>query len=81
MAKMATVDPADTGRLKQLAGPALKILARRAPFLPIGGAASFVDINSSHFTGWPTPETAKYAPHTSAGPDTTLTLQHLRPAS
>ncbi|AQW56058.1 ABC transporter substrate-binding protein [Streptomyces violaceusniger] len=79
--KMATVDPADTARLKKLAGPALRILARQAPFIPIGGSASFVDINSSHFTGWPTPETARYTPYTSAGPDTTLTLQRLRSAS
>ncbi|MFD5384820.1 ABC transporter substrate-binding protein [Streptomyces sp. NPDC127074] len=79
--KMATVDPADTARLKKLAGPALRILAQQAPFIPIGGSASFVDINSSHFTGWPTPETATYTPYTSAGPDTTLTLQRLRSAS
>ncbi|MFI6724351.1 ABC transporter substrate-binding protein [Streptomyces atratus] len=79
--KMAAVDPADTARLKELAGPALTILAQQAPFIPIGGSASFVDINSSHFTGWPTPETAKYTPSTTVGPDTTLTLQQLRPAS
>ncbi|WP_406447760.1 ABC transporter substrate-binding protein [Streptomyces sp. NBC_00876] len=79
--KMAAVDPTDTARLKELAGPALRILAKQAPFLPIGASASFVDINSSHFTGWPTPESATYTPSTTVGPDTTLTLQKLRPAS
>ncbi len=79
--QMAAVNPTDTATMKQLAGKALDILAQQAPYIHVGGSASFVDINSTHWTGWPTSATAQYTPHTLAGPDTTLTLQHLRPAS
>lgn len=79
--QMAAVDPADTAKLAQLTGPALDILAQQAPYIPIGASASFADITTAHWSGWPTPDGAQYTPYTSAGPDTTLTLQHLRPTS
>ncbi|WP_371796837.1 ABC transporter substrate-binding protein [Streptomyces sp. NBC_01718] len=78
--QIAVTDPVDTQKRNKLVGQALEILVDEAPFLPVAASASFTDVNSTHWSGWPTPDNAKYTPVTyPAGPDTTLTLQHLVP--
>jgi peptide/nickel transport system substrate-binding protein len=64
--------------LKTLGKQLQKIVVDEVPFSPIYNNFYFIDINSTRWTGWPTPEKFDSIPFAGMGPDTILTLLSLQ---
>jgi peptide/nickel transport system substrate-binding protein len=74
---MAKTD--DEGTLKDLAQDAQTAVVEETPFAPIYNSYWFVNINSTRWDGWPTPEDFDRVPFPDLGPDATRTLLGLTP--
>lgn len=74
---MAKTD--DEGTLKDLAQDAQTVVVEQTPFAPIYNSYWFVNINSTRWGGWPTPDDFDRVPFPDLGPDATRTLLGLTP--
>ncbi|MDQ1205928.1 ABC transporter substrate-binding protein [Microbacterium sp. SORGH_AS_0862] len=72
---------ADEATMKDLGMQMQRIVVDEVPFSPLYNSYWFVDVNASHWKGWPTPEDFDAVPFPSLGPDTIRTLLSLTPAS
>lgn len=75
---------ADTRDQQKLANSAAKIedaVLDDVPYAPIHSGATFMEVNSTNWTGWPNPDNAKYVPHPGEPVDSTLTMENLKPNS
>ncbi|MFD5124075.1 hypothetical protein [Streptomyces sp. NPDC058385] len=71
----------DKARVAELSAGLEKIVAGQVPLCPLFQSVWFVNINARRWQGWPKPGTDGYVPHFINGPDFTMTLQNLRPAT
>lgn len=72
---------ADEATMKDLGMQMQRIVVDEVPFSPLYNSYWFVDVNASHWKGWPTPDDFDAVPFPSLGPDTIRTLLSLTPAS
>ena len=72
---------ADEATMKDLGMQMQRIVVDEVPFSPLYNSYWFVDVNASHWKGWPTPDDFDAVPFPSLGPDTIRTLLSLPPAS
>lgn len=72
---------ADQESLRSLGQEMQRIVVDEVPFSPLYNSYWFVDVNATHWTGWPTPDDFDAVPFPSLGPDTVRTLLSLKPAS
>jgi len=70
----------DAGVIRSAGQEMQRIVAEQVPYSPIYNSYWFILINTDHWTGWPTPGHFSYVPFPGLGPDTTLTLLHLKRA-
>ncbi|MGW1005041.1 ABC transporter substrate-binding protein [Streptomyces sp. NPDC002520] len=71
----------DPERIKSLTAQLENIVAEQVPLRPLFQTVWFVDINAGRWRGWPEPGKSGYVPHFINGPDFTMTLQNLKPAT
>lgn len=74
----ATNDPA---KQKQYAQELQKIVVDNVPFAPLYTAAWFVEVKTSKWSGWPTPEDAYAIPQGGLGPDSILIFKSITPTA
>lgn len=70
----------DRAKLKKHASAIEEIVVKDVPYAPLHTSTTVSDINATDWTGWPDADRAKYIAHLDGqGPDSTLTIQHLKP--
>lgn len=70
----------DKKKLKKYASKIQEIVVDDVPYAPLHTSTTVSDINTTDWTGWPNSDRAKYIAHLDGqGPDSTLTIQNLKP--
>lgn len=68
-----------SSKLKRYTAKIARIVEKDVPYGPLWGGSSFVDVNSTDWTGWPKPGETEYIPDMGAPADNTMTIQQLKP--
>lgn len=78
MAQYAATPPTDTARLTQLGYQIEDEAASQAPFIPVAVSGWKVEVNTTHWTGWPTVGSS-YVANATLSPDAIETLMNVSP--